>query len=107
MSELTEKNKRRATTDLPPLRTYLVNSDLKPHDGSGFAYEIATTEDPQTLYVWVNTRHTVGAAALIQELEQRTSLQMGGKSYSIHRCHFVRRYRRGYLSVIITDDESM
>lgn len=84
------------------MRMYRVNSDLQPLERSGFAYEFATTENPQQLYVWVNARHTKGASMLIQLLKQQTSIELGGTSYSIHGVFFLRRYRRGYVQVVIT-----
>ena len=74
--------------------------ELLPHEGHGFAYEFATTERPDQLYVWVNAQHPKGASALIQSLQQKGSVVLGEADYSIDKCSFLRRYRRGYLNVV-------
>ena len=100
MRELANTNATRVANRLPPLRMYLTNMDLLPHEGNGFAYEFATTDRPDKLYVWVNARHPKGASALIQRLQQQASIVLGEVDYSIVKCSFLRRYRRGYLNVV-------
>ena len=78
---------------------YRMNLELQPHEGSGFAYEIATTEDPQQLYVWVNASHEKGSQILLSKLREKTSVRLENTLYGIHGHYFHQRYTRGYLDV--------